>query len=272
MNIHRNIHTSDLYPITEAAHACGLSRSTLLRLESRGLLTPAYTSPDSGRRYYDNYNIARILQIETLHSLGLSTQDIIAYFATGGDASGQLRIMETRLQELERSVEALRMRAEPPGQLRVQIVMLPAVTCCTRRLTAADAADAAAAMHTFYGECVRRGCVIAQEPLFRVLERTDYLNGALDAGPQAFTLCVPIRPDRAPKDAVLFPACTALSVLYYGGQREREDAWLTLGREARERGVKIADHPRAIDIVSSYTGQEIKQQRYCTRLALPIDE
>lgn len=272
MNIHTNMHTSDLYPITEAAHACGLSRSTLLRLESRGLLTPAYTSPDSGRRYYDNYNIARILQIETLHSMGLSTQDIIAYFATGGDASEQLRIMELRLRELERSVEALRMRAEPPGQPCVQIVTLPAVTCCTRRMTAVNEAEAGAVMHKFYGECVRRGCVIAQAPLFRVFERTDYLRGALDAGPQAFTLCVPIRPDKAPKDAVSFPACTALSVLYYGGQCEREDAWLTLGREAVDRGVKIAGHPRAIDIVSSYTGQEIEQQRYCTRLALPIDE
>lgn len=272
MNIHTNIHTSDLYPITEAAHACGLSRSTLLRLESRGLLTPAYTSPDSGRRYYDNYNIARILQIEMLHSMGLSTQDIIAYFATGGDASGQLRIMEMRLHELQRSVEALRIRAEPSGQPCVQIVTLPAVTCCTRRLTAVDTAEAGAAMHKFYGECVRRGCVIAQEPLFCVLERTDYLNSTPDTGPQTFTLCVPIRPDKAPKDAVFFPACTALSVLYYGGQHERAAAWLTLGREAKERGVKIAGHPRAIDIVSSYTGQEIKQQRYCTRLALPITE
>ena len=42
-----------LFQITEAARACSLSRSTLLRLEEKGLLTPAYTAPDSGRRYYD---------------------------------------------------------------------------------------------------------------------------------------------------------------------------------------------------------------------------
>ena len=55
-----------LFQITEAARACSLSRSTLLRLEEKGLLTPAYTAPDSGRRYYDNHNVARILQIEKL--------------------------------------------------------------------------------------------------------------------------------------------------------------------------------------------------------------
>ena len=35
-----------LFQITEAARACSLSRSTLLRLEEKGLLTPAYTAPE----------------------------------------------------------------------------------------------------------------------------------------------------------------------------------------------------------------------------------
>lgn len=267
-----NTHANELYPITEAAHACGLSRSTLLRLEARGLLTPAYTSPDSGRRYYDNYNIARVLQIEALRAMGLSTQDIAAYFASGGDAAGQLRVMEARLRELERSVEELRIRAAQDESLRVEIMTLPAVTCCTRRVTDIAEPDAMAAMYDFYGACMRRGYVIAHEPLFRVMERTDYLAGHLSAEPQPFTLCIPLQPDKAPKDAVPFPACTALSVLCYGGAQEQAKAWLTLGREANERGVKIAGHPRAIDIVSSYTGQEIEQKRYCSRLVLPIEE
>ena len=41
--------TKKLFQITEAAHACSLSRSTLLRLEERGLLTPAYTAPEGER-------------------------------------------------------------------------------------------------------------------------------------------------------------------------------------------------------------------------------
>lgn len=51
----------EFFQITEAARACGLSRSTLLRMEEKGLLTPAYIAPDSGRRYYDNHNVARIM-------------------------------------------------------------------------------------------------------------------------------------------------------------------------------------------------------------------
>lgn len=42
--------TKKLFQITEAARACGLSRSTLMRLEDKGLLTPAYTAPDRDRK------------------------------------------------------------------------------------------------------------------------------------------------------------------------------------------------------------------------------
>jgi len=56
-----------LFSISQAAHACNLSRSSLIRLEERGLLTPARTNAKSGYRYYDNNNIARILQIQKFH-------------------------------------------------------------------------------------------------------------------------------------------------------------------------------------------------------------
>ncbi len=40
-------HITGLFPITQAAEVCGLSRSTLMRMEERGLLTPAYIAPKS---------------------------------------------------------------------------------------------------------------------------------------------------------------------------------------------------------------------------------
>ena len=99
-----------LFQITEAARACSLSRSTLLRLEEKGLLTPAYTAPDSGRRYYDNHNVARILQIEKLKAMGLGTEDIAAYFASGGETAVLLAALEEHLHEVARGVEELRDR------------------------------------------------------------------------------------------------------------------------------------------------------------------
>ena len=86
--------TKNLFQISEAARACGLSRSTLMRMEEKGLLTPAYVSPTSGQRYYDNFNVARILQVEKFKAMGLDTEEIADYFARGGEA---FLVGETRM-------------------------------------------------------------------------------------------------------------------------------------------------------------------------------
>ena len=124
--------TKKLFQITEAAHACGLSRSTLMRMEKKGLLTPAYIAAESGRRYYDNHDVARILQIEKFKSMGLTTEQIADYFAQGGEISTLLATLESRLQDIQRNVEELRLRTmEAPG-ISVQIMRQPAVTCRMR--------------------------------------------------------------------------------------------------------------------------------------------
>lgn len=121
------------FQITEAAHACGLSRSTLMRMEEKGLLTPAYIAQDSGRRYYDNHNVARILQIEKFKAMGFHTDELSEYFVHGGDASKLLVVLEARLRDMQRSVEEMRLRAGKEAGMSVQIMTLPAVTCCIHR-------------------------------------------------------------------------------------------------------------------------------------------
>ncbi|WP_455501702.1 MerR family transcriptional regulator [Gemmiger sp.] len=261
-----------LFQITEAARACGLSRSTLLRLEEKGLLTPAYIAPDSGRRYYDNHNVARILQIEKLKAMGLGTEEIVGYFARGGDAAELLATMENRLRELSRGVEELRLRAEQREGFSVQLMTLPAVTCCMRRCEGHTVAEKYAAMYDFYGECVRKGYRLSDEPLFSVLERTDYLDGFISQTPYPFWVCAPVRPEKAPAEAVTLPACRVLSVLYYGDYAGLDEAWLTLGREVKARGLKPAGLPRGLGIVAPYTGREIETKRYCSRVVLPVEE
>ena len=218
----------------------------------------------------DNFNVARILQVEKFRAMGLSTEEITDYFARGGEASGLLAALEDRLRELERSVEELRLRAaEEPG-VSVQILRLPAVTCCLRWCRGSTLEERYAEMYDFYSECVRRGCVLSGEPLFTISDRTDYLDGALRADPYPFAVCVPVRPERAPDDAVTLPECRVLSVLYCGDYSGVDDMWLMLGREVKARGLTPAAMPRVLGIVAPYTGREIETRRYCSRLVLPV--
>ena len=261
-----------LFQITEAARACGLSRSTLLRMEEKGLLTPAYISPDSGRRYYDNHNVARILQIEKFRAMGVNTEDILGYFVRGGEAADMLAALESRLHDLQRSVEELRLRSlEPPG-MSVQIMTLPPVTCIMRRYEGHTIREKYNAMYELYSECIRKGYVLSDEPLFAISDRKDYLDGYIGSTPFPFYVCVPLRADKAPADAVELPEYRVLSVLYCGEYSGIDEAWLTLGREVKARGLKPIAPPRVLGIVAPYTGREIETRRYCSRLALPVEE
>lgn len=261
-----------LFQITEAAHACGLSRSTLMRMEDKGLLTPSYVAAESGRRYYDNHDVARILQIEKFKSMGLSIEQIADYFAHGGETSALLAALEERLRDLQRSVEELRLRTAQESGISVQIMRLPAVTCRMRQCMGHTIADKYADMYDFYSECVRLGCVLSEEPLFTISDRHDYLEGYIRNEPYPYAVCVPVRPEKAPADAVVLPECRVLSVLYYGDYSGVDKAWLTLGRETKERGLTPSGAPRVLGIVAPYTGREIETQRYCSRFVLPVLE
>ena len=155
--------TKSLFQITEAAHACGVSRSTLMRMEEKGLLAPAYVAPESGRRYYDNHNVARVLQIEKFKSMGLGAQEIADYFVRGGEVSGLLAVLEERLQELLQGVEELRLRAGDRSGMSVQLTSLHAVTCCMKKCMGRTVEEKYAAMYGFYSECIRKGCVLSDE-------------------------------------------------------------------------------------------------------------
>lgn len=267
-----NPNTKGLFPITQAANACGLSRSTLLRMEEKGLLTPAYADPNSGRRYYDNHNISRILQIQQFQSIGFDAEETAAYFAQGGKAEKLLTMLENKLNLLQRNVEEMRLRAMKAPDMSVQMMTLPETTCCVRRYIGLTVQEKYNAMYNFYHECIEHGCVLAQEPLFIVNERTDYLDGQISSEPYPFQVCVPVLSERAPADAVHFPFCKALSVLFYGDYDRLDEAWLRLGREAKERGLAPAAFPRGIGIVAPYTGQEIEPGRYCSRIVMPVEE
>ena len=116
------------------------------------------------------------------------------------------------------------------------------------------------------------GYVLAREPLFLLHERIDYLEGRISKEPYPLYVCVPVRPESAPENAVRFPSCKVLSILGYGDYIRVDEAWLRLGREAKERGLVPAAWPRALAIVARYTGQEIDPGKYCSRIVMPVAE
>lgn len=261
-----------LFSISQAAHACNLSRSSLIRLEERGLLTPARTNAKSGYRYYDNNNIARILQIQKFQWMGFSPEEIISYYESGGKADGLLDALEQRLSMLQQQIAEMRLRSHNEPDMSLSILKIPETLCCVRKYQGSLVQDKYHASYDFFHECVEKGIALAPKPFFIINERTDYLEGKINSTPYDFHVCIPVLPEQAPEDAVPIPACTALSLLVYGNYNNLNEAHLYLGEQVRKRGLTPAGYIRVIALVAPYVGKEINPDRYCSQLVLPIEE
>lgn len=259
-----------LFTIRQAARACSLSRSSLIRLEERGLLTPAYTDAKSGYRYYDNNNISRILQIQKFQWMGFSPEEISSYFAGGGKADALLSTLEHKLSLLQQQVGEMRLRSHAVPDMSMSILKIPETLCCVRKYEGALIQDKYHASYDFFHECVEKGISLAPKPLFIINERTDYLKGKISSSPYSFRVCIPVLPEDAPADAVLIPACTALSLLVYGSYGNLNESLLYLGEQVRKRGLTPIGYIRAIALVAPYVGKEINPDMYCSQLVLPV--
>ncbi len=261
-----------LFTVSQAAKACGISRSTLLRMEEKGLITPAYTNPKSGRRYYDLFNVSSCAQIQKFQAMGFGSGDILAYYDGGGDADTLLNTLEDRLQLMQRFVEEMRLFSQKEQETSIQILHMPAVTCYTKKGLGITAQDTYDLMVEAYEECIEKGFVISGEPIFSISERTDYLEGYLTKEPFMKTACVPvIPPEKTCGEIVSFPACKVLSLLYYGGYDRLETSYLLLGEEIRKRGLKPKGFVTGIGIVAPATGRNVDEKRYCSRIVVPIE-
>ncbi len=259
-----------LYQITEAARACGVSRSTLMRLEEKGLLKPAFVSEESGRRYYDNFSVAHVLQVAKFKSLGLDNEEIIRYYESGGQMKDLLNALELKLYELQNGVEELRLRSAEAGTYSICEMVIPEMICIMRKSMGHTIKDKYDASFALYSECIRKGYRLSDEPLFTISERTDYLEGYIGNEDYPIFSCVPVK-EKVP-EAVVLPRCKVLSVLYYGGYDGADDAWLKLGSEVKRRNLKPTGAPRVLGLVAPYTGKEIDEKRYCSRFVVPIEQ
>ena len=228
-----------LFSVSQAARACSLSRSSLIRMEEKGLLAPAYIDADNGYRYYDTYNISRILQIQKFQRMGFGAEEILSYYKGNGKAEALLTILEQRLSVLEQQIAEMRMLSLDVPDMSLSIIRVPETLCCVRRYQGAQVQD--------------------------------YLEGNITAASYDFAICIPVLPKKAPEDAVSIPACTALSLLVYGDYGKLNEAYLYLGEQVRSRGLTPAGYLRTISLVGPYVGKEIDPGRYCSRLVLPIE-
>lgn len=258
----------NLFSISQVTKSCSVSRATLLRLEKRGLVSPAFIDPESGYRYFDNHDITRILQIRHLLTIGLSYDEIHEYFATNGTSEKLLISLKQRMYATRRMYEEMRLRIEKKQSLAFETVTLPKYVCYARKYPGGIAKEKYNAMYALYHEAIKKGLrPLASEPLFTVNKSWGIFGEKEDA----FICCIPLEPDNAPSDATVFENCRAFSCLYYGSYDYFPDVIGLFSKKLKESDLKPVGYPRVLGIVAPYTAREFKAENYVSRIVIPIE-
>lgn len=264
----------NLFLIGQVAKCCGVSRSTILRLEDRGILTPAYTEKNlnGGIRYYDNYNVSQILQVRKLLDLGLSYDEIKEYYVSDGASPTLLDGFMDKLQLVKRMFEEMTIRLNNKNDMRFEIINLPEYVCFVREYTGTPREKINAMESLFHEACEKGYRFLPTEPLFIINKCSDFLNGGFNFDlVHSYKCCIPLEPETAPADAVKISACRAVSMLYYGDYSDLDDAYVTLSEKINEMGITPKGDVRALAIVAPYVGKNINPKNYVSRLVVPFE-
>lgn len=93
-----------MFRITELARKFGLSRSTLLYYDRRGLLIPSERSK-AGYRLYSSNDLRRLASICSFRQAGLTIEDIHRILSTGENVHEE--VLKQRMQELGEEIRIL---------------------------------------------------------------------------------------------------------------------------------------------------------------------
>ena len=262
----------DLFSIGEMGKACGVSRTTLRRLEEKGLVIPAYIDERSGYRYYDNFNITKTLQIKTFQNMGLNYDDILEFYSSGGNSSELVQKLEQRLAWLNRTVSEIKLWSDDKKHLSCELIEIPDYVCYAKEFTGKSFDDEYRDMYDLFTEAYKKGYrMLATEPMFVMHKRDDFFADGAEINELYYVCCIPLEPDCASEETTVIPGGKALSVLHYGDYKTiRERAPAILMEKMKELNLKPAGYLRGLCIVAPYMGKEINPDKYVSRQILPV--
>jgi len=262
-----------LFTINEIAQACGISRSTLLRMEKDGFLTPRRVDPITGYRYYDLQNVTAVGQYQRLQESGLSRKEIADLYYERLDSRKFLEAQRQKLSRLQRFLDEYELRHNRSKDFSISFVTLPAVTCYCVEITAFTPEEMATLSFLAHERCVTEGYqMLGSEPLFGIPSK-QFSRMEYGGTEHRSSLCIPVGPDSKPNPQLRsFSATEALSILGFGHYSVVPDLWDRLWAEFDARGLDASEPARFIAHVAPYTGAHYKPEDYCYECVVPIKE
>lgn len=224
------MNNKNLFSIGEVAKAVGITRKTILNYEAKGLIKPDKKDGTAGNRYYTIDSFTQIRTIRVFQDLGLSLDDIMAYFSGTSDLQPMIERLEKMRDELNLTIEKLKERTRNKGDVIREITIEPQTIYC-RVYNSTSIADktnllrdtALEAMRTYGTDTTRR------------MYFTEYSANA----PKDVSYCVAVPSESKGEYILNLPELKAISIFHHGAYEEIPESRSRLIAYAQENNIKL---------------------------------
>ena len=262
-----------LFTVKDFSRACGVSRTSLIRMEECGFLKPYRIDPDTGYRYYDAHNAAEVGQFQLLQMLDIPRGEISDLYFQQTDTKEFLQKQRKKLSRMQRVLEELELRSDSSRQFMISFVNLPETVCYFRVEDISSPQESERFFFTTHEQCIREGYRLqGTEPMFGLSE--DDFRFRADSSPKPIrtTACIPVAyTGREDPNLLTFPAVRAFSVLAHGDYSIIGELCMRFWQEIETRKLQPTGPVRFIGLVAPYTGRHIEQNQFCYRLVVPVE-
>ncbi len=250
---------NNLFSIGEIAKAVGLTRRIILNYEAHGLIQPDVKSATSGNRYYTIDTFTQIRTIRVFQELGLSLDEIRAYFFESSDLTPLIHRLESLRDALNLNIEKLRERAEPSAS-QIKEVQLAAQWIYRRTYQSDSVAERTVLLRNTALEAMRScGTDISR--------RMYFIEYAID-NPSEISFCVSVPPNSQGEYVEARTAMRAICIFHHGAYEELPTVRQRLLAYARENGMQPQGTIRHTYLEGP--PQHKDKKKFITQVALPI--
>lgn len=250
-----------LMSIGEVAQLLGITRRMILNYESKGLVEPDKKEGPAGNRYYTIDSLTRIRTIRILQNLGLSLDDICAYYNGNTDLQPLISRLETLRDEINLNIEKLKERAKSQTDFGIKTVTLPAQTIYSETMTTPSIAERTIVLRNVVFNALRKHGSDTSKRMF-------YIEYPL-TNPNLISYCVAVPPKSQGENVVHLEESQALCIFHHGSYESIPDVRERIITYAKENDIPLKETCRHIYLEGP--PQHKDPSKFITQVALLIE-
>lgn len=262
-----------LFQVKDVCKTCGITRKALLVYEGKGLLTPHFVNADSGYRYYNAENIAKIMYIKRFQSFGFSLDEIGEYLRDTNKLSAVVDRLTKLKNEVEESIAQLKMRMMTEENDRQQIVriVLPRLSCYAKRAVTHGYAEVVDFLREVHLEAIKanRAATLSDQYKLHSLVLS-YEGDSPDVyGTCDMLHCIAMKDGYDGANARVEEERDAVALFHRGSYATLKDSAKTLLDYCAASGIR-ATGPMCFNWLEGPPQHGAAEEKYLTQISIPI--